>query len=68
MCDGPCAGLCPPVRGLAAGVYRVRGQEAETEAQEAGADRHQRGGGHRRGKGYIVNSPPPPPSLPGGAE
>lgn len=47
MCDGPRVGLCPPARGLAAGVHRVRGQEAETQAHEAGADRHQGGGGHR---------------------
>ena len=56
MCVWPHAGLCPPPGDLAAGVHSLRGPEAETEAQEAGADRDQGGGGH---------SPPASTGAPG---
>ena len=56
MWRGPPAGLSPPADGLAPGVHTIRGQEAAGEAEEAGAERHQGGGGHR---------PPASPGAPG---
>ena len=47
MWRGPRAGLSPPAHGLAPGVHIIRGQEAAGEAEEAGAQRGQGGGGHR---------------------